>query len=69
MAFQNTQGGHFTSSVALETEPARSEFIVTMVVVFIKNVSGFSVKIGQVLVALAFYNVWGKNITSVFGWE
>ena len=65
MAFQNTRGGHFTSSVALETEPARSKRMVTMVVVCIKNVRGFSVKTGQVLVALAFYNVRGKNITSM----
>ena len=65
MVFQNTRGGHFTSSVALETEPARSERTVTTHVVCIKNERGFSVKTGQVLVALAFYNVRGKNIISM----
>lgn len=65
MVFRNTRGGHFSSSVALETEPARTERLVTIKVCCInRNVGGFSVRTGQILVALAFYKIQEKNDVS-----
>jgi len=43
VVFRNTGGGNFSSTLALETEPGRTEPLVTMSVCCINSVRGFSV--------------------------
>lgn len=48
MVFRNTLGRHFYSSIALKTEPGRTDRLVTMSVCSIhRHVRGFSVRTGH----------------------